>query len=293
MKKEIRLADKEKGIVQITTYDERWYAQDTTDPATGIPTYRFVPSVTWITHFYPKGEAFLRWYAKHGWDEAEALKSAAGDKGSKIHLAIADLLEGNAVKIDSKYLNKSTGVVEELTANEYEAVMSFLEWYLEAKPEVVAFEYVVFNSAEGYAGTVDLKCKLGGEVWILDVKSGPDVHPEHELQVSAYKHAEGQEDVTKIGILQVGYKRNKTKKFKVTEVPDKFGVFLSTKMIWRNETEGVAVSQKDYPLSIAIPKKTAEKPPSGATSPVTTAGSSLATESATEPKAAKTTKKAA
>ncbi len=254
MKKEIRTADHEKGIVQITTYDERWYARDIKDPKTNLPTYRFVPSVTWITHFYPKGENFLRWYAKHGWDEAEALKSAAGDKGSKIHLAIADLLAGNEIKIDSKYINKSTGNEEELTPNEYEAVMSFLEWYLETKPEVLQFEYVVFNSAYGYAGTVDLKCKIDGEVWIIDVKSGLDVHPEHELQVSAYKHAEGQEAVTRVAILQVGYKRNKTKKFKFTEVPDKFGVFLSTKMIWQNETEGIDVSQKDYPMSISIPK---------------------------------------
>ncbi len=254
MKKEIRKADEEKGIVQITTFDERWYARDTKDPKTNLPTYQFVPSVTWITHFYPKGEQFLKWYAKHGWDEAEALKSSAGDKGSKIHLAIEDLLSGNVVKLDSKYINKSTGNDEELKPNEYEAVMSFLEWYLETKPEVIKFEYVVFNSAEGYAGTVDLKCRIKDEVWIVDVKSGADVHPEHELQVSAYKHAEGQEDVSRTAILQVGYKKNKVKKYKFTEVPDKYGVFLSTKMIWKNETEGVAVSQKDYPMSISIPK---------------------------------------
>lgn len=258
MKKEIRYVNEEKQLVQITTFDERWYAQPTQDEATGIPAYNFVPSVTWITHYYPKGEAFLRWYAKHGWDEAEALKQAAGDKGSKIHLAIADLLAGNVVRLESKYINKSTGQEEELTPLEYEAVMSFAEWYAETKPEVLDFEYAVWNNAEGYAGTVDLKCRIDGEVWIIDLKSSQDVHPEHELQVSAYKHAEGEEDVTRLAILQVGYKRNKTKKWKFTEVFDTFGVFLATKAIWKNETEGVAVSQKDYPLAISLSFPTGE-----------------------------------
>jgi len=44
MKKEIR--EVKKGIVQITCYDERWYAKETKDKKTGLPKYEFVPSVT-------------------------------------------------------------------------------------------------------------------------------------------------------------------------------------------------------------------------------------------------------
>ena len=100
MKKLIRDVDEKRGIVQITTYDERWYAHEVKDPITGIPTVIFVPSVTWVAESYPKGIAFYKWLADKGWDEAEAIKEAAGDKGSKVHHAIEDLLAGREVLLD-------------------------------------------------------------------------------------------------------------------------------------------------------------------------------------------------
>lgn len=34
---------------------------------------------------------------------------------------------------------------------------------------------------------MDLKCRIGGEIYIVDVKTSADVWPEYELQVSAYE----------------------------------------------------------------------------------------------------------
>lgn len=250
MKKEIRIANEEKKILQITTFDERWYAKDKVNAITGLPEYRFVPSVTWIAGHYPKGVAFYKWLASKGWDEAEAIKNAAGDKGSKIHLAVASLLDGNEVRIDSKFTNKSTGQEDELTPEEYEAVMSFVDWYEQTKPEVIAWEYVVWNDEEGYAGTVDLKCKIDDKTYIVDVKSSQDIWPEYELQVSAYKHADQRVDAT--AILQLGYRRNKTQKFKFTEIEDRYELFLAAKKIWAFECAGQAPLQKDYPMSLTL-----------------------------------------
>ena len=240
-----------KKIVQITTADERWYVRDSKNKETGLPEYEFVPSVTWICGFYPKGIEFYKWLASKGWNEAEAIKNAAGDKGSKIHLAIADLLSGNEVKINSQYLNKTTGQLEELTLDEYAGVMSFFEWCKEINPEIVGFEFVVWNNDHNYAGTVDLKCKINNELWIIDVKSGQYVWPEHELQVSAYKHADG--DDAKLAILQVGYHRNK-KEWKFTEIQDQFELFLGARRVWAKETTGINPLQKDYPMSLKIEK---------------------------------------
>ena len=53
MKIQIRKVNEEKGVVQITTTDERWYEKD------GV----FVPSVTWIAGHYPKGVQFYKWLA--------------------------------------------------------------------------------------------------------------------------------------------------------------------------------------------------------------------------------------
>lgn len=249
MQKIIKKVDEKRGIVQITIADERWYSKEITNEITGLPEIKFVPSSTWISGHYPKGIAFYKWLADHGWDEAEAIKSAAGDKGSKVHFAICSLIDGAEVKMDSKFKNPSTGQEEELTLEEYDCISSFADWFKEVKPEVLSREIVVWNDQYNYAGTVDLVCKINGETWVIDFKTGQYIWPEYELQISSYKHAIGQE--YKLGVLQLGYKRN-SKHYKFTEVKDKFDLFLSARQIWANENEGVEPKKRDYPLSLSL-----------------------------------------
>src|SRR5436190_23015203 len=162
MKKVIRDVDEAKGIVQVTIADERWYLKPS-ETETGLPYYKGVPSVTWIAGKYPKGIGFWKWLAEKGWDEAEAIKSAAGDKGSKIHMAIDDILAGKEVRIDSKYLNRSTEQLEELTLEECDALLAFKRWKDEVKPEAICWEKTVFSDRYNYAGTVDYMCKIGDD----------------------------------------------------------------------------------------------------------------------------------
>ena len=261
MQKEIRTL-KDGGLVQITLVDERWYARPKMDEVTGLPvTYEFVPSVTWICGFYPKGIPFYRWLASTGWDEAQAIKNAAGERGSKVHQAIGDLLDGRDVAMDAKYINRTTGLPEELTLEEYECLMAFRDWWAGVlpTPTVIAREFVLWG--DGYAGTGDLLCTIKGEPWLIDLKTSQYVWPEHELQVSAYKRALPPPWATpapKLGILQVGYRANK-RKWKLTEVADQYDLFLSAKAIWAKETEGTEVFQRDYPLrlSLGIPEPAA------------------------------------
>jgi len=249
MKKEIRTADTKKGIVQVTTVDERWYCQPVENPTTKLPEYKFVPSVTWIAESYPKGVGFYKWLADKGWDEAEALKVAAGDKGSKVHYAITQLLKAKSVRMDDKFSNPDTGKDEELTLEEYECILSFADWYNEVKPEIINNEFVVWNNDVGYAGTVDIICKIGEDTFIIDLKTSQNIYPSHEIQLSAYKHASGIN--AKLAVLQLGYWRNK-KKFKFTEVEDQFPLFLAAKQIWQKEHGGEKPKQKDYPVEIKI-----------------------------------------
>jgi len=259
MKKIIKEADKKKGIVQITTIDERWYFQPGKNEGTGLPEYQFVPSSTWIAGYYPKGIGFYKWLAQKGWDEAEAIKQAAGDKGSKVHQAIDVLLNGKIVKITDKFLNPTTGQEEELTLEEYETILSFVEWWKERKPAIIAKEFVVFNEKEGYAGTVDCLARIGDKVYLIDYKTSQAIWPEYELQVSSYKHALNPQDFVGLGeteeinlmILQLGYKRNKNA-WKESEIEDKFELFLHAKAIWANENGDEKPKQKDYPLEIQL-----------------------------------------
>jgi len=242
MKYENKDVDLGKGIVRITTSDERWY-QKTLDDGT----VKFVPSVTWLCEYYPKGIGFYRWLAEKGWDEAQAIKELAGSKGSVVHQAIQELLDGRVVKIDSKFGEE--GGIREITAEEYLCVMSFADWFSEAKPEVLDYEFTVWNDEYNYAGTCDLYCKIKGVDYIIDFKTSANIYPSHELQLSAYKHALNIE--ADLAILQIGYQRNK-KGYKFTEIEDQFDLFLGARKVWEKECKNIQPLQRDFPLEITL-----------------------------------------
>ncbi len=274
MKKEIRVADEKRGIVQITIADERWYFKNAEDPETKVPIVKAVPSVTWVCAHYPKGIQFYKWLAEKGWDESQAIKNAAGNKGSKVHLAIEDILAGKEVRIDSKYPSRESGQMEELTFEEIECIKSFLDWRTEMEGdhifEPLAIEVVVFSDKYNYAGTIDLIVKLTNRAtklssyWIVDFKTGQSVWPEYELQISAYRETiingenpfDGLPPNATLGlaILQLGYSRNKSG-YKFTQVEPQFDLFLAARQIWAKETEGQAPKKKDYPIVLSKGKE--------------------------------------
>lgn len=243
MKIEKRVVDAKRGIVQITTLDERWYEVTK-------ETSLYYPSSSWIASYYPKGKQFEKWLMDKGIGEAEQIKMQAGNRGSKVHQAIELLLNKQEVKIDDTLMNQD-GLQEEISVEEWEAIMSFVDWYNVYKPELISVETTVLNEKYGYAGTLDLKCRINGEVCIVDHKTSSAIYPSHEIQLSSYKHADGNEDVTKMYILQLGYKLNKNR-YKFTEIDDQFDIFLATKQLWHNENKNVVPKQKDYPLSLKL-----------------------------------------
>ena len=264
MKKEIRTVTQD-GIVQVTIADERFYGRPVTDKATGLPaTFEWVPAVTWISSFFPKGIGFYKWLANTGWDEAEAVKQAAGDRGSKVHQAVADLIDGKTIPMDALYVNPSTGQPEALTLEEYDCLLAFKAWWQTVAPvKVIAREVVLWNDEYGYAGTADLLCGIKDALWLIDLKTGQYVWPEHELQVSAYKHALPEAwaaEKAKLAILQVGYRANK-RGWKFTEVDDQFPLFLAARQIWEKECGRVTVFKKDYPLAVALGPTQTPLPP--------------------------------
>lgn len=244
MKKIVKVIDKERGMVQVTIADERFYGKDKEDKTT-----EWVPSVTWIASYWYKDPYLIEWIAKQGIDEAEAIRRAAGNKGSKVHSAIVDLIDGNTVRMDAQYVNPETEQLEELTLDEYNCLLSFVDWFLEAKPKIIDREFVVFG--EGYAGTVDLLCEINGDKFIVDFKTSKSVSDEHKIQVSAYKHAYITDVELKLAILQVGYGLNK-KGFKFTEIDDCFDDFLVAKHIWEKKNKDIQPKVKDYPEKLTL-----------------------------------------
>lgn len=279
MKKEIREADVERGIIQVTIADERWYLKSKLNDLTGIPEYEGVPSVTWITQSYPKGIAYFKWLADKGWDESESIKTAAGEKGSKVHLAIEAVLRGEEVRIDSKFLNKNTGQLEEVTLEESDCILSFVSWKNMMEQQYVidtiSSERTIFSTKYGYAGTIDWIVRLTGietkvvTYWIVDFKTSQQVWPSHELQLAAYKHSmvemENVPDELKnvppnelnLAVLQVGYRRSK-QGYKWNVVDDKFHLFLAARTIWENDHGGEQPNKKDYPVVLSPKRETGD-----------------------------------
>jgi hypothetical protein len=232
-----------------------------------------------------KAFSFWKYVANLGWDEAQAVKQAAGDKGSAVHLAIEMILNGEEFRIDTKIEDKNRSTetdraMRELTYEELLCVKSFFDWYKEAKPEVISTETVVFSDIHGYAGTVDLICRIDGVPYIIDFKTSKQVWKEYELQISAYRMAleNGENPLfernpngtlsnkladlsgLKTAILQVGYERNKAG-YKFTEIDDAFPLFKVAQQIWKAEVgdNSPGFTKREFPIVLS-PAKTAPAP---------------------------------
>lgn len=263
MKKEIRIISKEKGIIQITSLDERFYAKPSEDEITGLPIYKYYPSSTWISGYYPKGIAFYKWLADKGWDEAESLKISAGERGSKVHQACEILESGEEMKMDVKLKNTTTQEPEEVNVDEWQAIVSYQKWFNETKPEVSAVELTVFNEKHEYAGTIDRIYRINGQIWVVDLKTSKAIWEEQVLQLSSYSNADVDYEALKItdeewknrknAILQIGYRLNKNG-YKFTEQENKFDLFLTARKIWANENPDSKPKQIELPLVIKLDK---------------------------------------
>ena len=57
--------------------------------------------------------------------------------------------------------------------------------------EPLEIEVTCWNSTIGHAGTADLIARIGGEIVLLDLKTGKSgIYPDVALQLAAYGHAE-------------------------------------------------------------------------------------------------------
>lgn len=259
MKKEIKIVDEARGICRVTTVDERWYTKESVDPATGLPTIEFRPSVTYICKFYPKGKALEVWQKKHG-EESDILMQLAGERGSKVHQAVEMLNKGAIVHIDSQFVNTTTGKLEELTPDEYGCVVNYKDWWINEgskQYEILGVEEVVFPEGVVWAGTLDLRVRRLSDNThgVIDLKTSKAVHSTHIIQVSALVHGTNADWGA---VLQVGYTPNKSG-YKFTMIPLRYDLFLAAQTIWEFESGGDTPLQREYPLIIQLAKSAEPK----------------------------------
>jgi len=256
MKKIITLVDKKAGIFQVTSQDERFYAFPDKDPVTKLPVYTYRDSITWICSFLGKDSHLMKWIADKGYDESQSEMKAAGVRGSKIHSAIDQLILTKEVKMEDKFLNTQTDQLEELAPDEYQSVLAFSNWYNEVKPEIIKNEFIVYSEKHNIAGTVDLLCKIGDDIWVIDFKTGKAVYMEYEMQLSAYKTCvnemtKNKYKDAKMAVLLLNESVNK-KWYRMTETQERFDLFLSVKKIKDAKTKDKGPKQVELPIKITI-----------------------------------------
>lgn len=102
-------------------------------------------------------------------------RDKAADLGTTIHHCIEAINEG-----------KEYTPPDEVTAQ----LGYFANWVDAFKPDIHMSEGTIFNKQYNYAGTLDIVARIDGLNWLIDVKSGSGVYPEHAMQIAAYARGE-------------------------------------------------------------------------------------------------------
>lgn len=124
-------------------------------------------------------------------NEAEKIKIEAGNIGSRVHNWIKEYLISNNVSLKPPDIEKP--------------INAFLSWIKKNKFELIKSEHSVW-SKKGYAGTLDIVCKLNNKTYIIDLKTSNGFWDEYILQIASYKYAYQEETGVKIkgmGILRL------------------------------------------------------------------------------------------
>lgn len=273
MDKLIKVVDEKKGMIQITTLDERWYGVESKNDA-GLPIWEYDPSLTWICSYYPKGKEYLKWIAKNGWDEAEIIKHEAGSRGTIVHHGFEKLMIERELAMDALIKDRD-GVERQMTPDEYYCILTASQWYESVgSPKPLLIEQSLRSKKLGFSATLDYVFEMPDKTnLLLDLKTSKNIWPSHRIQVIGLNQVCKENDirVDRMALLQVGYTANKTQHYKLTEVEDKPRLLMAAREFWANENDGSVPFQRDYPLVIKL-------------APVSTEASATAKAPATAPR---------
>jgi hypothetical protein len=101
-------------------------------------------------------------------------RDAAAKRGTEVHNLAERLVQGLEVTVPA-----------ELDRH----VAHYCEFLDVFNPQPILTEVTVYNCEYGYAGTLDLVAEIGGEVWLLDIKTAKGVYAETAYQLAAYRYA--------------------------------------------------------------------------------------------------------
>lgn len=215
----------------------------------------YVKAVTHITSLgFNKGPRFHEYLLGMTPDEARKRLKEAGERGTRVHKAIADIIAGVRLNIDTKYPNELTGRQEPFTDDEWHLLGCFMRWVDKYKPETIAQERTVGDQSVGFAGTLDwvgfITIPMGDRLIdkkyhgkrikvLLDWKTSVAIYGDYKAQVSSYEfgfigHDKFEKEEMHTGIVRFGSKHKDGYEFQIwnnRETFANFQLFLSAKTI--------------------------------------------------------------
>jgi hypothetical protein len=166
-----RILEISEDAKQITLPDSRYYRRNG----------EYYPSITHVLSCYPKGKHFEEWLKNMG-RSADYIVRKAGEDGTKVHEMIEEYLEGK----EMNFLNESGYPQYDPTV--WQMFLRFVDFWDTHKPELIDQEIHLYSDELRVAGTTDLVCKIGNELWIIDHKTSNHIQTTYELQAAVYAH---------------------------------------------------------------------------------------------------------
>lgn len=160
-------------LQQINFLDRRVYKR-----ADGV----YYPSVTTILQYMPKAR-FFEEYLKNVGHNADIILQKAGKEGTQVHDAAEKLIRGEEVTWMDDFGNAKYSQLV------WEMILRFYDFWETYNPKPLFVEEFVYSDIYQYAGTVDLVIEIGGEKWLLDIKTSNVISKGYDLQLAAYAKA--------------------------------------------------------------------------------------------------------
>jgi hypothetical protein len=232
---------------QLTLLDSRFY---TTEEG------GWVPSVTTILEAYPKDYHFYKWLKENG-EEADAIRDAAGRRGSNVH-AMTEAYDAGA---EVTLLTEDGRVAWRL--DEWAMFERYVEFSQKYNPGILQSEQNYVSQWLGFAGTIDRIIQLNGKTILMDIKTSNMVHETYWLQLAAYRellrHVGGVE-VQEVGVLWLNAKTRgegrggaiQGKGWQLLtkdDTSDDWELFKHTQALWKAKNKDVLPRQLTYSLT--------------------------------------------
>lgn len=104
-------------------------------------------------------------------------KEAAGDWGTSLHKHVENYAKDGVVPLIEDAMMKM-------------AFEHFISWAADKK--ILGSEIRIYSRAMWVGGTCDLVVEIDGQVWLVDLKTGSGIYPEHFWQMGSYDMCVGE-----------------------------------------------------------------------------------------------------